>query len=601
MRDLQTLHRILQELDGQGYGGYKRLKGMYDLGDFRLSVDHVQVDPYAPPSKVRAIFTREALALPPGSADSREQRIAAADFLARGFLAAVTARQRGAGGSPRSSRAAPRGRWGHDSGADESRAITAYPCGQEVIERSTVVISGEHVEVRFEVGLPAAGRRVKGRSADRILTKALPEVLLSSLAPGHRDDDALIAHVELYLDQLALRDSLAERDLVAFVGDGAILPRRSGDSALPLERGAVPFESPQSLRVAVDLPSGRRVTGMGVPSGITVIVGGGYHGKSTLLAALSGGVYPHIGGDGREWVLTREDAVAIRAEDGRAVTGVDISPFITGLPTGVDTRAFTTTNASGSTSQAANLVEALETGTSAVLIDEDTSATNFMIRDDRMKRLIPAHKEPITPFVDRVEPMLTQTGVSTVLVAGGSGAFFDVADHVIAMESYQPRDVTREARQIAADTPLADESGTSGVNAREVPPFRARTPRIVQRNSLAPASKSKGSRARGRTEIQVGREHIDLSAVSQLVDPGQTTAIAHVIDQVGAGSGGNVALEQLASEVISRLEREGLDTLGRHAGHPGYLAAPRRQELHGAINRYRGLRLANDGDEEPAS
>ena len=397
-----------------------------------------------------------------------------------------------------------------------------------------------------------------------------------------------------------MAENLKKRGLVAFVGNGSVLPRASGDSDLPLGHGAVPFSSPESLAVSFDLPSGKTVTGMGIAEGITVIVGGGYHGKSTLLAALSVGVYPHVAGDGREWVITRRDAVAIRAEDGRRVTGVDISPFITGLPTGVDTREFTTTNASGSTSQAANLVEALEASTSTVLIDEDTSATNFMIRDDRMKRLIPPNKEPITPFVERVRPTLEHTGVSTVLVAGGSGAFFDVADQVIAMEAYRPRDVTQQAHQIARDTPWGDESDDVDLSGREVAPFRARTPRILHSPSLSPRSKTKANRARGRTEIQVGRQSIDLAAVSQLVDVGQTAALAHALDQLAASAPHNVALERAAFELIGMIERDGLDALSPHNGHPGYLAAPRQQELQAAINRFRGLRLANGSVQQPS-
>ncbi|NHU86234.1 ABC-ATPase domain-containing protein [Kocuria sp. JC486] len=601
MRDLQALHRTLQELDGQGYGGYKRLKGTYDLGDFHLRVDRVQVDPYAPPSRMRAVFAPDALGLPSEATSTRDQRVATADHLARRFHASV-----GTGESTRGTGrpAAPRGRWGNGGSDDGAGAIVAYPCGPEILERSTVLIADDRIEVRFDLALPAGGRRIKGRLADRILTQRLPEVLSHALAPEHRDNAALLDHVRLYTDQLALQSSLAARGLVAFVGDGAILPRRAGDSSLPLTDSAVAFQSPPSLRTTFELPSGRTVSGMGVPEGITVVVGGGYHGKSTLLSALSSGVYPHIAGDGREWVLTRDDAVAVRSEDGRAVTGVDISPFISGLPTGVDTRHFTTTNASGSTSQAANLVEAIEASASVVLIDEDTSATNFMIRDERMKRLVPDHKEPITPFVERVQPMREHTGVSTVLVAGGSGAFFDVADLVIAMDSYRPQDVTQKARDIAADSPWGDEAEDADLHRQDVAPFRARTPRIVALNSLAPSSKTKPARSRGRTEIQLGRESIDLSAVSQLVDAGQTAAIACSIDRLsttgtGNGTGANtsspnMALERAAQGIVNGIATHGLGFLtGSPEEHPGHLVAPRQQEIQAAVNRYRLLKLAN--------
>ena len=101
---------------------------------------------------------------------------------------------------------------------------------------------------------------------------------------------------------------------------------------------------------------------MGIRKGITLIVGGGYHGKSTLLKALEAGVYNHIAGDGREFVITDDTAFKLRAEDGRSITGVDISPFIKNLPNKKDTVHFSTEDASGSTSQAANLMEALESG-----------------------------------------------------------------------------------------------------------------------------------------------------------------------------------------------------------------------------------------------
>ena len=362
----------------------------------------------------------------------------------------------------------------------------------------------------------------------------------------------------------------------------AILPRRSGDSDLPLLDGPVPFESPESMRVAVELPSGRRVTGMGIPDGVTVIVGGGYHGKSTLLRAIERGVHPHVAGDGREWVITRADAASIRAEDGRSVTGVDISPFISGLPSGTDTRSFSTANASGSTSQAASLVEAVDAGASALLIDEDTSATNFMIRDERMRALIPAEREPITPFVDRIRPLLTERGVSTVLVAGGSGAFFDVADHVIALDAYLPQDVTAEARALAEAPPPS-----------AAPVFAPPRARIPVPGCLRPTGKRKPAAARGRDTIRLGREHLDLSAVSQLLDAAQTQAVAHALDRLAdqAEQAGPVPVEDAIRALFERIDAGGLETLSPHRGHPGHLARPRPLEVHAAVNRWRGLRL----------
>lgn len=359
MRGRDHLERTLSSIDGRGYASYKQLAGTYDLGGCILSVDRVQVDPFAPPSLMRVSVSREDAALPEELLSDRPGEIAVRDFLTRSFAQTVR-------------RLAPK-----PSGTGGSGTVSIGVPQQQVLERTSVVITEETVEARIAVGLPAAGRKAKGRQAARLLTDLLPQITEVSLRHGSLDAEALQEHVSLHRDQEHLRGRLAEEGLVAFVGDGAVLPRRSGDSDLPLEDAAVPFRAPGSLQVSFTLPSGRHVTGMGIPEGITVVVGGGYHGKSTLLRAVERGVYPHIGGDGREWVVTRGDAVSVRAEDGRAVTGVDISPFIAGLPSGTDTTRFSTTNASGSTSQAANLTEAVEAGASALLIDEDTSATNF--------------------------------------------------------------------------------------------------------------------------------------------------------------------------------------------------------------------------------
>lgn len=563
-----TLHRI----DGQGYGTYREIRGTHQLDDFQLAVDKVQVDPYAPPSLMRVVLPPEVVDLPAELISDPSGRTAAGDFLTRRVAEAI------------------REQAGTEGESGKGGAISIGTPGQQVLQRSSVLIAEDRVEARIAVQLPASGRRIRGRHAARILTAELPQIVEAALTGRNLDREALHHHVRLYRDQHALRQLLASAGLVGFVGDGAILPRRAGDSDAPLQQGAVPFRAPESLRVSFELPSGARVTGMGVPEGVTVIVGGGYHGKSTLLRALERGVYSHVSGDGREWVITREDTSTVRAEDGRAVTGVDISPFISGLPSGADTAHFSTTNASGSTSQAANLVEGLEAGSAALLIDEDTSATNFMIRDDRMRRLIAADREPITPFIDRVRPLWTERGVSTVLVAGGSGAFFDVADHVIALDEYVPRDVTDAAAEIArADAPEPDvdvePSGQPQVFSD------ARRPRVPSRTALSQRGKTKPAAARGRTLLTYGRERIDLSAVSQLVDPAQTQAIAYAMDRLAETFDDAVSLAEAITELLRRIDAEGLDMLSPYRGHPGHLARPRRQEIHAAINRYRHLQL----------
>ena len=304
------------------------------------------------------------------------------------------------------------------------------------------------------VGLPARGRRVLGRQAAAMLCDDVPKIVNNTLKYASIDKKRLTAHLNAAEDADTLLAQLPELGLVAFVVDSSILPRRSGVDDRPL-RGdhVIPFRSPDSLRVEVTLPHAGRVTGMGFPMGVTLIVGGGYHGKSTLLSALERGVYNHIPGDGRELVVTDPTAVKIRAEDGRRVEGVDIRPFINNLPDDSNAAAFRTDNASGSTSQAANIIEALEVGAKTLLLDEDTCATNLIIRDARMQTLVEKSGEPITPFVDRVRQLSDEQGVSSILVLGGSGDYFDVADTIIRMDAYTPRDVTVKAQAIASRQP----------------------------------------------------------------------------------------------------------------------------------------------------
>ncbi|MGP5390271.1 ABC-ATPase domain-containing protein [Glutamicibacter arilaitensis] len=567
MLDRTAFERTLAQIDGRGYASYKQLRGTYQFGTFRLAIDHVQVDPYAPPSRMRIILGPDTARLPADLTNDAIGRRAVADFLTRRF-------------SDVAHRLAP-----EPSGTGNSGLVSIGQPGQEVLERTSVVIAPDRIEARIDVGLPASGRRARGREASKLLVSLLPRIADASLVCANLNERALREHVILHRDQEWLRSQLAGQNLVALVGDGAVLPRRSGDSDLPLSgTDAIPFTSPDSMQVEFQLPSGQTITGMGVPEGVTVIVGGGYHGKSTLLRAIERGVYPHIAGDGREWVITRADAVSIRAEDGRAVTGVDISPFITNLPSGIDTRRFSTTNASGSTSQATNLVEAIDAGASALLIDEDTSATNFMIRDERMRALIPASREPITPFVDRVRPLFTELGVSTILVAGGSGAFFDVADRVIALDHYVAHNVTNEARR------LTPEHQDDGGNADSRVFTYERTARVPDLGSLARSGNEKPAKARGTT-IQFAGETIDLGAVAQLVDPAQTQAIAWALDRIAGLADGRMSVEELVLAVQDHVDAEGLDWLSPFSGHPGHLTRPRRHELHAALSRLRSLGL----------
>jgi predicted ABC-class ATPase len=396
--------------------------------------------------------------------------------------------------------------------------------------------------------------------------------------------DKLYRHIETVEDAEFIREKLAELSLVAFIADNAVLPRSSGVDPRPLStEGVVPFQSCQSMRINMTLPNHGDITGMGICKGVTLIVGGGYHGKSTLLNALEYGIYNHIPGDGREFVVTNSDAVKIRAEDGRSIQSLNIDPFISNLPFDQDTTEFSTANASGSTSQAANILEALEVGASTLLLDEDTLATNFMIRDIRMKALIAKEKEPITPFVEHVRTLYEENGISTVIVMGGSGDYFSLADVVIGMIEYRPHDLTSQAHQIVKETPLPEYSDAE-------PPSEIH--RIPVPNVLSP---SKGKRP---VDIKIdellymrfGTHKVQVGAIEQLVHPSQLRAIGYAIHYADKYMNGKNSIKEICRLVLTDIQEKGLDCLSDR-GIRGDFAEFRSYELAATLNRFRALRV----------
>lgn len=566
MPDRDRLRATLLRLDNASYKAYKDIKGSYEFPNFTLAIDYVQGDPFASPSQLRVRVPQAIAGFPPELFASRSRGIALRDYLTREFdrVAREVSSSRGTG---------------------KSGLIAIARPGQEVLERSSTFIDLDAIEVRFVVGLPARGRRILGRQAADLLCDDIPRIVAEALLFSALDPKHVRRHVEAIEDADNLRQQLRDRDLVAFIPDGAILPRRSGVDNRPLEQDVVPFRSPPELRVRFECPNRGTVTGLGIPRGITLIVGGGYHGKSTLLRAIALGVYNHIPGDGRELVVTDSAAVKIRAEDGRSVAGVNISPFINLLPQGRSTADFSTTNASGSTSQAANIIEALEAGANVLLVDEDTSATNFTIRDRRMQQLIRKEKEPITPFIDKVRQLYLEYGVSTILVMGGSGDYFEVADIAIALEDFQPRDVTAEVKAIAREY-RSDRLAEGGDAFGEI------TARIPLPESIDP---SQGKRAvkvkvRDEDEVAFGSEEIDLAAVEQIVDTGQVRAIAAAIVYAKEQYADRQrTLAQILDAVLGDLDTRGFDILSPWP--QGDLAAFRRFELAAALNRLRSLRV----------
>ena len=564
MSDRHKLNSTLLDLDNSGYKAYKDIRGRYQFKDFTLVIDYVQGDPFASPSQLRVIVPQAVAGFPSQLYESYSREVALRDYLARQFAREAK-------------------KLSSNRGTGKSGLIAIAFLGQEVLVRNAVLIDRETLEVRFVVGLPARGRRILGRQAAQMLCKDIPQIISQTAIYKSLDAADIQQHVETIEDADWLRQQLPSQNLVAFVANGAILPRRSGIDPRPLTK-AISFKSPKSLQVEFECPNRGTIIGMGIPTGISLIVGGGYHGKSTLLRAIELGIYNHIPGDGREYVVSNTNGVKVRAEDGRSIAGVDISPFINHLPQGRSTKNFVTTNASGSTSQAANIIEAIEADTKLLLIDEDTSATNFTIRDRRMQALIAKEKEPITPFIDKVRQLYEDYKVSTILVMGGSGDYFDVADLVIALENYIPQNVTTEAKAIAREyvTYRHPEGGAS---------FGTIANRIPLKDSIDPSRGKREVKLKVRETdlINFGLQDIDLSAVEQLVDSGQLEAIALTIVYARRYMDGRLTISQILKEVERDISQYGLDIITDYPR--GDLAQFRPQELAAAINRLRSLEI----------
>ena len=574
MQSSFQLQELLRSINRKSYPAYKSLKGAYQFKKYILSIDHVQGDPFASPSHISVKLSHKEAGFPAEYYKDSLTRITLADFLTRQFEKQVnhyTFRAKGSG---------------------KSGLISVTRCGQEVLERTSCEITDQGIIARFFVGFPANGRTINAGELEKILFEFLPVCVEKALIFRNLSGKDLENTIYLAEDQAYIREELQKRSLVAFINDGAILPRESGVSSRPM-RECVAFSSPDSLRISMELPHKGKITGMGIPRGITLIVGGGYHGKSTLLNALELGVYNHIQGDGREYVITDFTAQKLRSEDGRFVKDVDISLFINDLPNKKNTSCFSTEDASGSTSQAAGIVEGMEAGSKVFLLDEDTSATNFMVRDAFMQRVISREKEPITPFLERARDLYDKAGISTILVAGSSGAFFHIADTVIQMDNYMPVDITMKARELCRDYPLNDNKAAE---------FKLpRSHRIMSKNALSKGPKKdyygnykvqdKPERLKvkihGRDGFSIGKQEVDLRYIEQLIDSEQTQTLGALLKYaVEKLIDGKRSLPEIVEFLCNKLEKEGMSFLAEGYTSCGY-ARPRKQEIYACFNRYR--------------
>lgn len=570
MKMAEELQRELRSINRKSYPAYKGLKGAYQFPDYQLFIEHVQGDPFAAPSALRIFVPHSKAKFPERYYWDKCSKVALQDALLRRF-AEISAKF-----------------CYQAKGSGKSGVIQVSHCGQEVLERTACEITKEGIHIRFFVGFPANGRTINSGELEKILFVYLPKCVEMSLyhrKVPERETEQVICLKE---DQRVIREELKKRGLIAFVANGSILPRQSGNSDLPM-KDAVPFQSPKSMEITIQLRHRGSITGMGIRKGITLIAGGGYHGKSTLLEALEKGVYDHIAGDGREFVITDDTAWKLRAEDGRKIKDVDISLFINHLPNGRNTRRFSTLDASGSTSQAANIIEAIEAKSQVLLIDEDTSATNFMVRDELMQRVIQKDKEPITPFLERARDLYEKAGISTILVVGSCGSYFYIADQIIQMDNYCPVDITEKTRKLLKEykKPDCEAEGFALTSEKRSISFGSSVVRRKNYRGTGMVEEHEKLKVMGRESLMLGKEQLDLRYLEQLADREQTQTLGYLLKYAKEQySGKTTDLTALMESLIRKLEKEGIGSVSGQKEIPAGMAMPRRQEIYACFNRF---------------
>lgn len=575
MQSERELKEQLRNIDHKSYPLYKSLKGAYSFKNFVFHINHVQGDPFAAPSDVSVTVDVKKAGFPAYVLKNALTKDTLADVILREFskqISQFTFKAKGSG---------------------KSGLLSVSHPGQEVLKRTAAQVDDKEIVIRFSIGFPANGRTINARELDKIIFEYLPVCVEKALYYKNLDAKRLEEAIALAEDQQAIREQLKEKKLVAFIANGSVLPRESGVSAHPMKHAKV-FTSPESLQVSMELPHKGTIYGMGIKQGITLIVGGGYHGKSTLLNALELGIYNHIAGDGREYVIADETALKLRAEDGRCIKNVDISMFINDLPNGMDTHAFSTLDASGSTSQAAGVIEGMESGSRLFLLDEDTSATNFMVRDAFMQRVVSMDHEPITPFLARARELYEKAGISTILVAGSSGAFFHIADTVIQMDQYVPLDITKKAKDLCKEFPISEEKPRPFVLPQSHRIMEKDKNGATKRRDYRSGAIKKDAPERlkvktmGVEGFSIGKQNVNLHALEQLVDSEQTAALGQLLKYAVENLiDGKRTIAEIADDLEDKLAREGMQFTVGHGTLCGGYAIPRKQEIYACFNRYR--------------
>lgn len=560
MKSAADLKQQIKQIDGKSYGMYKTIKGIYQSAEYQIAIDKVQGDPFATPSRIRLIIPQKTHGFPAKLYQEKVTKLALEDYILRKLNQKLY-------------------EISQKAGSGNSGKIQSCHCGQEILERIAIVFEkNQELTVRLIVGLPARGRTILGRELEKIIEKTIPSLVKEVFTYQNLNKKEIEKYLQLAIDQKTMRGSIKEKGYVAFIANGSILPRESGVSQKPL-KNAIPFQSPKSLEIELELPYYGKIKGMGIKQGVTLIAGGGYHGKSTLLQAIQLGVYNHIAGDGREYVVTEDTALKIRAEDGRYIRNCDISLFINHLPNKKDTRCFSTENASGSTSQAANIIEGIAGGSQTFLIDEDTSATNFMIRDTIMSKLIKEEEEPITPFIQRIRGLYQTMGISTIIVVGSSGTYLSKADTIIQMKDYQAYDITKKAKEITQEFSEYVED--------KMIEHKPETKHMIKLCSQANRQKGIKIKTIGTDTLIVDKESIDVRYQEQIVSNEQLIGIGYFVKNVLESQKHTIELQEEIEKMYEKIEKEGMAGIIQEGYSIGMPELPRIQEVMQALYRYR--------------
>ncbi len=582
---MHNLDKLVASIADQPFRAIHKLYGSYHFPCFELSFIKMQGSPGANPASIAEIkITLRDSEIPEDFLQSAECKLAVADFLIRRF-------RQGIGAFALQNR-----------GKEGSGSFNTIALSQKMLNRDSVLFGDEAIYLRFSISLPAKGTGGGVFDAEQawiMLSQELVTIVGSTFFYQQYDDSTRML-LQQFVDVQKIRTEIIQfmeqHDLVAFIANDALLPRISGVDDRPATCANVTtFQSPASLQINIPLQNSNSISGMGIKEGITCITGGGYHGKSTLMQAILAGVYAHIPGDGREYVVTREDAFFIRAEEGRSIRDVDISPFISDLPNGLKTDHFSTDNASGSTSQAANIVEAVESGSRLLLFDEDTCATNFLVRDELIKKILDAAQEPIKPLYSMVRSLWKKHHVSMIFVVGGLGYFLQKADTCLLMENYRCHDITAKVRDRLGSIPEEDVAIADFAISRRLTADNFDPAYKNQRLNKTMPKRIKDLRNAPR-QLEYGMDLINLEAVAQLVEAPQILTIGYCLlmlrNKMNLSDGRPETIRCWINWLYDEIAKHGLSVL--KPDYPGTLSMSRKYELAAAINRIRSLNIAQE-------